>query len=171
MKTCTICVHPRRVEIENALFKMVPENATLTLEKIAEEYGVAEEDLRAHALFHTSFNFEPNGDSIVRQIKMREADMLGAAAMEYMATMQVVGKRIRKFAQEAAAADDDVRFEKCLTKPVADLFIGCGDGLKGAIKALADINQQLNGPKDDGTSGLTALAEAIRASRNRGDVE
>lgn len=166
MKTCGICVHPQRVSIENALFKMTPENATLTLEKIAKQYNVSEEDLREHALFHTSFNFEPNGDSIVRQIKMREADMLGAAAMEYMTTMQVVGSRIRKFAQESA--DDDVRFEKCLTKPVADLFIGCGDGLKSTVKALADINQQLNGPKDEGVSGLAALAAAINSSRNRG---
>ena len=166
MKACGICAHPQRVEIENALFKMAPENSTLTLEKIAGEFGVTEEDLRVHALFHTSFNFEPGGDSIVRQIKMREADMLGAAAMEYMTTMQVVGRRIRKFASESA--DDDVRFEKCLTKPVTDLFIGCGDGLKGAVKALADINQQLNGPKDEGTSGLAALAAALHASRNRG---
>lgn len=166
MKTCAICSHPRRVAIENALFKVVPENSTLTLEKIAQEFEVTEADLREHALFHTSFNFEPNGDSIVRQIKMREADMLGAAAMEYMTTMQVVGNRIRSFAQ--TADDEDVRFEKCLTKPVADLFIGCGDGLKSTVKALADINQQLNGPKDEGTSGLAALAAALSASRDRG---
>ena len=165
MKDCAVCKHPRRVEIENSLFKMVPENATLTLEHLAQEFDVTEQDLRAHALFHTSFNFEPNGDSIVRQIKMREADMLGAAAMEYMTTMQVVGKRIRGFAKETGG--DDVRFEKCLTKPVTDLYIGCGDGLKSAVKALADINQQLNGPKDEGTSGLAALAAALHASRNR----
>lgn len=166
MKDCAVCRHPERMAIENALFKMIPENSTLTLEKIAEQYDVSEEDLRVHALFHTSFNFEPNGDSIVRQIKMREADMLGAAAMEFMSTMQVVGKRIRKYAQENDS--DDIRFEKCLTKPVTDLFIGCGDGLKSTVKALADINQQLNGPKDEGTSGLAALAAAINASRNRG---
>lgn len=166
MKDCAICNHARREEIENALFKIVPENATLTLDCIAQEFGVTEQDLRAHALFHTSFNFEPNGDSIVRQIKMREADMLGAAAMEYMSTMQIVGKRIRNSAKECAA--DDVRFERCLTKPVTDLYIGCGDGLKSTVKALADINQLLNGPKDEGSSGLAALAAALQLSKNRG---
>lgn len=166
MKDCAVCRHPQREAIENALFKMVPENATLTLSNLAEQFDVTEEDLREHALFHTSFNFEPNGDSIVRQIKMREADMLGAAAMEYMTTMSVVGKRIRSYATDSA--DDDIRFEKLLTKPVTDLYIGCGDGLKGTVKALADINQMLNGPKDDGTSGLMALAEALHASRNTG---
>lgn len=166
MKDCAICKHPRRMNIENALFKLTPENAELTLVRIAQEYDVSEEELRAHALFHTSFNFEPNGDSIVRQIKMREADMLGAAAMEYMTTMQMVGQRIRGYAKEST--EDDIRFEKLLTKPVTDLYIGCGDGLKSTVKALADINQQLNGPKDDGSSGLAALAAALHASRNRG---
>ena len=85
--------------------------------------------------------------------------------MEYMTTMQVVGRRIRNYAKES---DEDLRFEKLLSKPVTDLYIGCGDGLKGTVKALADINQQLNGPKDDGTSGLAALVTALNASRNAG---
>lgn len=169
MGDCAICKHTRRMNIENALFKLTPENAEPTMARIAQEYDVTEDELRAHALFHSSFNFEPNGDSIVRQIKMREADMLGAAALEYMTTMQMVGKRIRGYAAEST--DEDIRFEKLLTKPVTDLYIGCGDGLKGAIKALADINQQLNGPKDEGTSGLAALAAALHASRNRGGEE
>lgn len=166
MKDCAICNHPHRMNIENALFKITPENAELTMSRIAQEYEVTEEALRAHALFHTSFNYEPNSDSIVRQIKMREADMLGAAAMEYMSTMQMVGQRIRGYATDSA--DEDIRFEKLLTKSVTDLYIGCGDGLKSTVKALADINQQLNGPKDDGSSGLAALAAALHASRSRG---
>lgn len=166
MRDCAICKHSRRMNIENALFKLTPENAELTLGRIAQEYCVTEEELRAHALFHTSFNFEPNGDSIVRQIKMREADMLGAAAMEYMTTMQMVGQRIRGYAKDST--DEDIRFEKLLTKPVTDLYIGCGDGLKSTVKALADINQQLNGPKDEGSSGLAALAAALHTSRNCG---
>ena len=166
MRDCAVCKHALRLNIENALFKLAPENAELTLARIAQEYAVPEEELRAHALFHSSFNFEPNGDSIVRQIKLREADMLGAAALEYMTTMQMVGARIRGYAAESTG--EDIRFEKLLTKPVTDLYIGCGDSLKGAIKTLADINQQLNGPKDEGTSGLAALAAALHASRNHG---
>lgn len=169
MSDCAICNHPQREAIENALFKMVPENATLTLEELAKQFDVTEEELREHALFHTSFNFEPNGDSIVRQIKMREADMLGAAALDYMSTMQVVGKRIRHYAQDDL--DDDLKFTKLLTKPVADLYIGCGDGLKGTVKALADINQLLNGPKDEGVSGLAALAAALNSSKNNNGGE
>lgn len=165
MNNCAICNHPERAAIENALFKMIPENATLTLETLAAKFEVTETELREHALFHTSFNFEPNGDSIVRQIKMREADMLGEAALEYMSTMKVLGKRIRKYASEE---DKDFHFERTMTKPVADLFIGCGDGLKGTVKALADINQQLNGPKDEGASGLSALVAALNASKNMG---
>lgn len=165
MKKCAVCDHAKRVDIETALFKMTPESGTLTLEKIAEAYDVTIEDLQEHALFHTSFNCEPNGDSIVRQIKKREADMLAAVAMEQLATMKVVGKRIRRFVE--SPDDEDIRFEKTLTKPVVDLYVGCSDGVKGTIKTMAEIDRMLNGPQDNLGGGLNALAAAIRGSDNQ----
>ena len=164
MKKCAVCTHDKRVEIETALLKMTPESGTLTLERIAEAYDVTIEDLQEHALFHTSFNCEPDGDSIVRQIKMRAADMLSSMAVDQLTTMKAVGKRIRRFVE--SSDEEDIRFEKMLTKSVVDLYVGCGDGVKSTVKALADINQLLNGPKDDGLSGLAALANVLERSRN-----
>ena len=163
MRDCVICKHAHRVEIEAALFKVSPDNAELTMPRIASEFEVPEDALKTHALFHTSFNMEPNGDSIVRQIKMREADMLLATAMEQMSTMQAVGKRIR--GRLETPDDEDVKFEKLLTKPVVELYTGTSAEVRRTIQSIADINQLLNGPKDDGTSGLAALAAAIHGSR------
>ena len=163
MRDCVICKHARRAEIETALFKVSPDNAELTMPRIASEFEVPEDALKTHALFHTSFNMEPSGDSIVRQIKMREADMLLATAMEQMATMQAVGKRIR--GRLETPDDEDVKFEKLLTKPVVELYTGTSAEVRRTIQSIADINQLLNGPKDDGANGLAALAAAIHGSR------
>ena len=164
---CRICEHPQRTEIENALFKMAPNTANKILNKISEKYQVSIEDLQEHALFHTAFGCDPEEDSIVRQIKMREADMLAAVALDQLDTVKTVGKRIRRFA--TSSETDDIRFEKTLTKPMVDLYTGSADALRKNIQAMADINQLINGPKDDGLSGLAALAQALDASRRRDD--
>lgn len=165
MRTCAVCMHPHREEIEMALLKMSPENSVEILEKCSEAFGVSIEDLQHHALFHTSFDCSSGSDSIVRQIKMREADMLAAMAADQLATVKAVGKRIRRFAD--TVDEEDVRFEKTLTKPMVDLYNGAGDGLRRTVQTLADVNQLLNGPKDEGLSGLAALAQVLHDSRNR----
>lgn len=166
MTECAVCNSEHREEIEQRMFQTP--GATGELEKISEEYNVSVEDLQRHALFHAPQGSE-GSDSLVRQIKMRETDMLAEAAADYMSTLQVVGKRIR----QRAGSDnpEDVTFERALTKPVVELYTGCGSELRGNVKAIADINQQLNGPKDDGSAGLLALAEALRSSRTGSDSE
>jgi hypothetical protein len=163
VKDCPICKHSDREKIERVLFKVGPDDASLTLEKIAEEFEVNVEDLRRHSLFHTPYGSDGT-DSIVRRLKIHEADLLGEAAQEYAVTLKQVGKRIRGSMNRGEAGDDPT-FEKCLTKPVADLYLGCGDTLQKTVKAIADIDHLLNGPKDDGLSGLTTLANALQASR------
>lgn len=167
---CNVCSHPHREEIENALYKMNSKNANKILAKISEEYDVSIEDLQKHALFHTSITDDPEDemhDSIVRQIKMREADVLSAIVIDQATTVKVLGKRIRRFA--TSSDEEDVRFEKTLTKPMVDLYNGASDGLRKNVQTLADLNQLINGPKDDGLSGLSALAQVLAASRNRDD--
>lgn len=164
---CNVCSHPHREEIENALYKTNSQNANKILAKISEEYDVSVEDLQKHALFHTpmSGSTDDINDSIVRQIKMREADVLSAIVFDQATTVKVLGKRIRRFA--TSSGEEDVRFEKTLTKPMVDLYNGASDSLRKNIQALADINQLINGPKDDGLSGLSALAQVLAASRDR----
>lgn len=161
MHTCPICESPFRAEIETALFKMTPNDSSEMMNEVAKHYGVAIESLRDHVLFHTTLDSK---DSLVRQIKMREADMLSMVALDQMTTVKMIGNRIRKAAGESSGSED-WRFEKAVTKPIVDLYVGASDGLRKNVQTIADINQMLNGPKDDGLSGLAALANALNASR------
>lgn len=160
MKKCAICDHPLREKIEQALFKVAPEGSSVTTEAIAEEFEVSVDDLRRHMMFHTPMG-EEGADSIVRRSKIREMELLGAAAQEYMGTLSQVGARIRGYATE----EDSTAFEKKISKPTVDLYLGCGDNLQKTVRALADVDNLLNGPKDDGLQGLAALADVIHQSR------
>ena len=165
---CPICNHPVRTAIEMAMLKCTPDNSDKVVERISRIYKVSKEDVHEHMLFHTFIGDDAEEDSIVRKLKLREADILGAAVVEQMATMQAVGQRIRK----AALSDsEDLRFEKTLTKPMVDLYNGPNDGMRQNIQALADINQLLNGPQASGISGLMALTQVLKDSRGYGDTE
>ena len=162
MKKCTICGSPQRENIERALLKVVDEpndSKGITLERIAQEFGVTVEDLQRHAMFHSALG---EADSLVRQIHMREADMLAEVVMDQVKMVKDIGARLRDSMNDA---DGEVAFERRATKPVVDLYVGAGDSVRKGVAAIADINQLLNGPKDDGLSGLAALAKVLHGSQ------
>ena len=164
---CTVCNHPQRVEIEQAILHISPDKPEITLDSISKEYDIPVADLKKHAILHCPLPIDIDNeevDSIVRKNKMREMDTLEEVALEYLVTLKNVGRRINKYACEG---EDSVRFEKLLTKPVSDLYLGLGSEIRQTTKAIADIDQLLNGPKTDNTSGLAALAAAITASSNK----
>lgn len=170
-KNCPICGHPNREEIEAVLYRVTPDNADETLQKLADTYDIDVEAFVTHAMFHAALDLTPAGEqtSIVRQLKLREIDMLAQCAKDYADTMTLVGSRIRAKARNEADKDglDDIRFERSMTKGLVDLYLGCGDNVRKTVKDIADINQILNGPKDEGLSGLGALAAAIHNSFNQ----
>jgi hypothetical protein len=147
---------------------MTPKDADKLLEQLSEAFNIDKEDLQRHAMFHACMDLSPQGEetSIVRQIKLRETDLLAQCAKDYADTLTLVGQRIRTKARNESDAGgmDDTRFERSVTKSLVELYIGCGDNVRKTVKDIADINQVLNGPKDDGLSGLGALAAAIAAS-------
>lgn len=161
MKKCTVCDHALRENIERVLFRAAKnkEQDGLTLEQISEEFGVPVEDLQRHALFHSALGSE---DSLVRQIHMREADLLAETVMDNAMTMKAVGARLRDSMNDGDP--DSVQFERRASKSVVDLYVGASEGVRKGVAAIADINQLLNGPKDDGLSGLTALANVLHGS-------
>lgn len=167
-KNCVVCKHPRRDEIEAVLYRMTPKNADELLKQLSEAYDIDIGNLERHALFHACMDLSPAGEetSIVRQIKLRETDLLAQCAKDYADTLALVGSRIRTKARNESDKDgmDDTRFERAMTKGLVELYLGCGDNVRKTIKDITDINQLLNGPKDDGLSGLGALAAAISAS-------
>lgn len=187
---CTICNHPDRAEIENAILSMTDGSKT-SIEVIAEQYDVSLADLKMHALFHTPLvgaadieelrDAETLGDteqtevvratprdSLTRRMKLREADLLAAVGNEYLVTMKTMGRRINKLAQvsEIDIEDNDrqLKLAKLLTKPMVDLYVGLGGEIRQTVKTMAELDRLLNGPDDSATSGLVALAKAIQGS-------
>ena len=187
---CTICNHPDRAEIENAILSMT-DGVKTSIEVIAEQYDVSLADLKMHALFHTPLvgaadleelrDAETLGDteqtevvratprdSLTRRMKLREADLLAAVGNEYLVTMKTMGRRINKLAQvsEIDIEDNDrqLKLAKLLTKPMVDLYVGLGGEIRQTVKTMAELGRLLSGPEDSATSGLVALAKAIQGS-------
>ena len=187
---CTICNHPDRAEIENAILSMT-DGLKTSIEVIAEQYDVSLADLEMHALFHTPLvdaadieelrDAETLGDteqavaarstprdSLTRRMKLREADLLAAVGNEYLVTMKTMGRRINKLAQvsEIDIEDNDrqLKLAKLLTKPMVDLYVGLVGEIRQTVKTMAELDRLLNGPEDSATSGLVALAKAIQGS-------
>lgn len=160
MKKCIVCSHECREDIERVLFRAAKEkeHGGVTLKEISEEFNVPVADLKRHAIFHSSLGSE---DSLIRQIHMREADVLAETVMDNALTMKAVGARLR-----GSMDDEENVFERRATKAVVDLYVGASDGVRKGVAAIADINQLLNGPKDEGVSGLMALANVLHGSLN-----
>ena len=167
-KMCPVCGHPNRDEIEAVLYRVTPKNADDVLQQLADTYDIDVEAFETHAMFHAALDLTPAGEetSIVRQLKLREVDVLAQCAKDYADTLSLVGSRIRTKARNESDADgiDDTRFERSMTKSLVELYLGCGDNVRKTVKDIAEINQTLNGPKDEGLTGLGALAAAIQGS-------
>ena len=167
-KDCPICSHSNREEIEAVLYRVTPKNSEEILQQLSDTYNIDIEAFETHAMFHAALDLSPTGEetSIVRQLKLRETDMLAQCAKDYVDTLALVGTRIRAKARNESSKDglDDTRFERSMTKGLVELYLGCGDNVRKTVKDIVDINQTLNGPKDDGMSGLAALAAALQNS-------
>lgn len=168
-KNCKVCNHPDRDAIEAVLYRVTPKNSDEVLEKLSEAYDIDVEEFQRHAMFHACMDLTAQSEetSLVRQIKLRETDLLAQCAKDYADTLALVGTRIRTKARNESDVDgmEDTRFERSMTKGLVELYLGCGDNVRKTIKDITEINQILNGPKDDGLSGLGALAAAIAGSR------
>lgn len=180
---CKICDRTDRADIENAILNISAESK-ITIESIAEQYGVDVQELRNHALFHTPLvapcdivvsesvadesQLTEVKTSLARKMKLREADILTTMNNEYMVTLKAMGRRINRLASVSSIdcedADKEVKLAKLLTKPMVDLYIGLGGEIRQNVKAMAEVDRMLNGPQDNGNNGLQALADAIRGS-------
>lgn len=184
---CSICNHPDRAGIENAILSMtsaVNAEDRRSIEDIATEYEVSLDELKMHALFHTPLvsksdldtvattaeteDASTGRDSLMRKMKLREADMLSAVSNEYLVTLKAMGRRLNKLVSVSSidVEDEDkvFRLSKLLTKPMVDMYIGLGNEIRQNVKTMAEMDRMLNGPQDNPMSGLTALAQAIRGS-------
>lgn len=159
MQNCSICAHPHKELIEQAM------EQGKSVEEVADEFQVSLEELKMHAVFHVP---SADADSLTRKIKLREADMLSEVSQEYLATLKTMGRRINKLASVSSMDVEDeekqLKIAKLLTKPMVDLYVGLGGEIRQTVKTMAELDRMLNGPQDNLGSGLSALAAAIHNS-------
>ena len=188
-RACTICDRSDRAEIENAILNMTSSGEGKTIEQIAEAFDLSVEQLKMHAMFHTPLvsaeDLEPQvqaaertslsnydevqvepkyRDSLTRKMRLRENDILTELNNEYLITLKALGRRINSLISSAEDEDQGYRMAKLLTRPVVDLYIGLGGEIRQTVKTISDIDRAINGPQNDTSSGLYALANAIRGS-------
>ena len=155
--SCALCNDPRLDQIEEDINNRMP------LEEVAEKYTLEEEEVRRHAVLHMNAEQEGSYISIARKTKLKEALMLEDTLIEYSDTLKKMSTHIHRNLDDSV--DNPAVFSKLLTKPVADLYVSLGGEIRQTVKTLAELDVQLNGPKNDNSNGLIALAEAINNSR------
>lgn len=84
-RTCPVCNHAERREIELAILSISPSRPELSLEVIADAYDLSVDDLRVHALMHTPLALDfsqESTDALVEQFKVKAGfvDEHGAAS-------------------------------------------------------------------------------------------
>lgn len=174
---CEICNHTHRAAIETAVLNCSSDKSSMTLQMIADEYKISLNQLKVHMIMHATMGLDSieaadstNTDSevaisqrptLARACKIREADILSEVANEYLVTLKNLGRRINTSLQ---SDPDEVKAEKLITKPIADMYIGMGGEIRATVKTISELNQVLNGPQNGTQNGLTALATAIAQS-------
>lgn len=81
-RTCPICHHPERAEIERVVLSMSPSNPGLTLDAIADAFGVSSKELRVHTLMHTplALDFSQEAETaLIDNFKLRAGQPLTEA--------------------------------------------------------------------------------------------
>lgn len=163
---CSICEHPHRTAIENAVLSCSSDPNSKTLQEIAEEYHVSLNALKVHMVMHASMGFtdRKDGETLARKCKVREADILSEVANEYLVTLKNLGRRIN---HHLSSNPEEVQAEKLITKPIADLYIGIGGEIRATVKTISELDQALHGPANGANDGIAALAAAITQSKNQ----
>lgn len=79
-KTCEVCQHPDRAEIERLILSVTPSNPRLNLSTIADAYGISEEKLRVHALMHSPMALDFSQESEDALVENFQKKLDGAAS-------------------------------------------------------------------------------------------
>lgn len=194
-KLCNICNHPDRAEIEMAVLSISPSNPKLTLEAIADAFGVSCDELRVHSLMHSPLALDFSEDSaecVVRCFQEKAGSTSGqsvdASAVPYNAEsiVEKVGMREgdvlqatvneylttlktlgRRIKYYASDRSDEYAFSNFCSKAVVDLYLGCGAEIRQSIKEISALNSALNGDQNSGSEGLKALAQALTLSSGK----
>ena len=78
-RSCPICRHPERAEIERMVLSMSASNPSLTLDAIADAFGISVRELRVHTLMHTplALDFSSEAETaLIDDFKLRAGQPL-----------------------------------------------------------------------------------------------
>ena len=78
-RSCPICRHPERAEIERMVLSMSASNPSLTLDAIADAFGMSVRELRVHTLMHTplALDFSAEAETaLIDDFKLRAGQPL-----------------------------------------------------------------------------------------------
>ena len=78
-RSCPICRHPERAEIERMVLSMSASNPSLTLDAIADAFGISVRELRVHTLMHTplALDFSAEAETaLIDDFKLRAGQPL-----------------------------------------------------------------------------------------------
>ena len=78
-RSCPICRHPERAEIERMVLSMSASNPSLTLDVIADAFGISVRELRVHTLMHTplALDFSAEAETaLIDDFKLRAGQPL-----------------------------------------------------------------------------------------------
>ena len=150
-RSCPICRHPERAEIERMVLSMSASNPSLTLDAIADAFGISVRELRVHTLMHTplALDFSAEAETaLIDDFKLRAGQPLaeststqGADSVSHTPSGQITPRQrladridMREGDMLLAAANEMLTTLTTLGRRIKSY---AGDGSEGSDQRLA----------------------------------
>ena len=150
-RSCPICRHPERAEIERMVLSMSASNPSLTLDAIADAFGISVRELRVHTLMHTplALDFSAEAETaLIDDFKLRAGQPLaeststqGADSVSHTPSGKIIPRQrladridMREGDMLLAAANEMLTTLTTLGRRIKSY---AGDGSEGSDQRLA----------------------------------
>ena len=150
-RSCPICRHPERAEIERMVLSMSASNPSLTLDAIADAFGISVRELRVHTLMHPplALDFSAEAETaLIDDFKLRAGQPLaeststqGADSVSHTPSGQITPRQrladridMREGDMLLAAANEMLTTLTTLGRRIKSY---AGDGSEGSDQRLA----------------------------------
>ena len=138
-RSCPVCRHPERAEIERMVLSMSASNPGLTLEAIADAFGLSVKELKVHTLMHTplALDFSQEAETaLIDDFKLR------------------AGKPLAEDASTQGAVSVSHNYRQRLTDKIdmreADMLLASANEM---LTTLTTLGRRIKGYASDGSDG------------------
>lgn len=149
-RNCPVCSHPERFEIERLILSMSPSNPNLSLDAIADAYGVSSQDLRVHTLMHTPLALDFSEESeaaLVRNFQLKAGN--DATAVNEAGTTSGLPER------SAVSGSNSALLKERLTDKInlreSDMLIASATEMLGTLSTLGKRIKRFASDNSDGS--------------------